>query len=531
MRKWMIWTAAVAGLLLVGLFVAGLILARRFEPYLREQTVAYLQKRFASEAEFRDLKVRLPLGSPLQMLLNAGKGAHVQVEGKGLLLRYRGRRDIPPMFKMDAFRFTVDLNSLWNGPVRVPNVTLTGMALNIPPKGDRPKLTGNTKENPPEPDKKDDDDSKKPSVIIDEVRADGTQLVILPKSADKAPLIFDIHKLRLYTAGPGVAMGYDAELTNAKPPGLIQSKGTFGPWDADEPSNTALTGDYIFNNADLGVFKGIAGTLSSTGKFKGELSDIDVDGEARVPNFQLTSARNPVPLKTKFHAIVDGTNGNTILDPVEAVLGQTTFVCRGGVVRYQGEKGKTVDLDVKMTAGHIDDLLKLAVKGPKPFLRGGFGLTMKMTLPPGQGEVADRLRVAGVFRLNDAHFTSSTVQDKIDGLSRRAQGKPGDETIDEVPTRLGGRFNLSQGLIDFSELKFSVPGARVELTGKFLFHSETLDFHGKAFLDAKVSQTMKGWKRFALKPVDPFFAKEGAGTRLKIKITGTRDKPSFGLDH
>jgi hypothetical protein len=354
--------------------------------------------------------------------------------------------------------------------------------------------------------------------------------VILPKSADKAPLVFDIHKLRLTSAGPNVAMGYDAELTNAKPPGLIHSKGTFGPWDTDEPSQTALTGDYVFNNADLGVFKGIAGTLSSTGKFKGVLSDIDVDGETRVPNFQLTSARNPMPLKTKFHAVVDGTNGNTILDPVEAVLGRTTFLCRGGVIRYQGEKGKTVDLDVKMANGYIDDLLKLAVKGSKPFLKGGFGLTMKMTLPPGPGEVADKLRIAGNFKLDEAHFTSVTVQDKIDGLSRRAQGKPGNEEIDEVPTRLAGRFNLAGGLIDFSQLNFSVPGARVELTGTFRFHTEQLDFHGKAFLDAKVSQTMKGWKRIVLKPVDPLFAKEGAGTRLKIKIVGTKSKPEFGLD-
>jgi len=30
--------------------------------------------------------------------------------------------------------------------------------------------------------------------------------------------------------------------------------------------------------------------------------------------------------------------------------------------------------------------------------------------------------------------------------------------------------------------------------------------------------------------VDPFFEKKGAGTVLPIKITGTRDSPSFGLN-
>jgi hypothetical protein len=41
---------------------------------------------------------------------------------------------------------------------------------------------------------------------------------------------------------------------------------------------------------------------------------------------------------------------------------------------------------------------------------------------------------------------------------------------------------------------------------------------------------MTGWKRLALLPIDPIFAKEGAGTVLRIKITGTRSNPAFGLD-
>ena len=53
----------------------------------------------------------------------------------------------------------------------------------------------------------------------------------------------------------------------------------------------------------------------------------------------------------------------------------------------------------------------------------------------------------------------------------------------------------------------------------------------QARLQAKISQTMTGWKHIALKPVDPFFSKAGAGTLLSIKVTGTRENPEFGLDH
>ena len=58
--------------------------------------------------------------------------------------------------------------------------------------------------------------------------------------------------------------------------------------------------------------------------------------------------------------------------------------------------------------------------------------------------------------------------------------------------------------------------------------ADVLDFLGSLKLQAKVSQTMTGWKRWALKPVDPFFAKEGVGTFLNIAVTGSSRQPQFG---
>ena len=39
-----------------------------------------------------------------------------------------------------------------------------------------------------------------------------------------------------------------------------------------------------------------------------------------------------------------------------------------------------------------------------------------------------------------------------------------------------------------------------------------------------------GWKSILLKPVDPFFSKDGVGTEIPIRITGTESEPHFGLD-
>jgi hypothetical protein len=59
---------------------------------------------------------------------------------------------------------------------------------------------------------------------------------------------------------------------------------------------------------------------------------------------------------------------------------------------------------------------------------------------------------------------------------------------------------------------------------------DTVNFHGTLKLVARVSQTVTGWKHWALMPVDPLFAKNGAGTFLKIKIDGPPKQPKFGLD-
>jgi hypothetical protein len=41
---------------------------------------------------------------------------------------------------------------------------------------------------------------------------------------------------------------------------------------------------------------------------------------------------------------------------------------------------------------------------------------------------------------------------------------------------------------------------------------------------------MQGWKRVLLVPVDPCFAKDGAGAQFDIAVTGPASSPKFGLD-
>jgi hypothetical protein len=352
-------------------------------------------------------------------------------------------------------------------------------------------------------------------------------LRILSKNPAKKPLEFNIHNLRFDSVGPGSPMKYDAQLTNPKPKGEIHSTGTFGPWVASEPGDTPLKGDYKFANADLSVFKSIAGILQSTGSFEGSLSAINAKGTAKVPDFRLAISGNRVPLETQFEVLVDGTNGNTVLQPVRALLGSTRFTTSGAVLKQKGDPRRTIDLNVNMPSGYMRDVLRLAMKG-EPFMEGRLNLKTKVSIPPLTTKVVEKLILDGEFSVTDGRFLKSNIQDQIDTLSRRGQGQPKNMAVDEVFSGMSGTFHLENELLRFRRLSFEVPGAAVNLAGTYDIDDDVLDFQGALKLRAKVSQTMTGWKRWALKPVDPFFSKEGAGTFLRIGVTGSSGKPQFG---
>jgi hypothetical protein len=534
-RKILIGLGITAGVVVLGLFIAARMLSGRVEPLIRAQVIEYLEKRFDSDVELGSLRVSMNMESPVLVLLRAGKGVQAHVTGTNIKLWHKRRHDVAPLIKLDNFRFQVELNSLLAKPYRAEMLRVEGLHITVPPRPKAPiwkdvkdiravkDLTPkDLKAQAPQP-------GQEIWVIVDTVICDGTKLTITPRDANKSPLEFDIRRLRLTSAGPGMAMSYKAELTNPKPPGLIFSDGHFGPWVADEPSATALDGIYDFQNADLGVFKGISGKLNSTGKFEGQIDHIIADGDTRTPEFRLTMSGNPMNLTTTYHAVIDGGNGNTLLEPVEATLGHTRFTVRGGVVRNKGEAGKTVSLDVKFREGHIEDLMRLSMKGPA-MMKGPVDLKVKMVLPPGKGEVADKLQLFGSFILNDGDFTSTTIQDRVDSMSSKAQGRPEDPAIKEVRTQLAGDFKMAKGVIEFPTLGVRIPGADLDLAGKYLFENQAIDFRGKLRLEAKLSQTQTGWKRWVLKPADRFFAKEGAGMLVRIKIEGTRDQPKFSRD-
>ena len=80
-KKWLAGIGIAAAVLLIGLTAAGIILKRRFEPYIRRQAIFYLRERFQSEVQLAGLHVSLPQLSPLRWALTRGRGTLLWVDG------------------------------------------------------------------------------------------------------------------------------------------------------------------------------------------------------------------------------------------------------------------------------------------------------------------------------------------------------------------------------------------------------------------------------------------------------------------
>jgi hypothetical protein len=338
----------------------------------------------------------------------------------------------------------------------------------------------------------------------------------------------------MHSVGPGQAMTFTARLTNARPPGAIDTSGHFGPWQRDDPRATPISGVYTFEHANLGVFNGIGGTLSSQGKYGGILQKIKVEGTTDVPDFSLKKGGAAVHLTTRFHAVVDGTNGDTILDPVDAKFGHSEFICSGGITQKPGERGKTIDLQAQTKYGRMEDILTLVVNG-KPILNGNVEFQSRILIPPGKQQVADKLNLDGQFHLTQATFTNHQDAQRLKLLSERASGiskkdeENGQGEKGAVASNLSAKFFLKDGVVHLARLSFEVPGAQIRLAGNFNLNSSAVDMRGDFQMHATLSETQSGFKALLLKPLDRFFEKDGAGFELPLSITGTRDHPAIGV--
>jgi hypothetical protein len=508
------WTSIAALATLVVLVVVATA-ASRTEP-LRKLVVSTLADRLESDVELAAFSV--------------DAFPRVVIRGNGLVLRLRGQpAGAPPLIEIDRFTVHSSIIDLLRRPRRFRKVTLERLSVNIPPGGLRTE--GASGEAAPTPARAESSGTAESPILVDELLADGALLRIIPRREGKPPKEFAIHALTMRTLGLAQAMPFTATLTNPVPKGQIETGGTFGPWQKDDPGSTPLDGTYSFQKADLGTIKGIGGILDSTGAFDGQIRRIAVKGETRTPDFHLDISQQPVALTTTFEAVVDGTDGDTYLNTVNAQFLKTSLTAQGAVVGTRGVRGRTVQLDVHIQEGRIEDLLRLAVRSEKPLMVGRVGLRSNFLLPPGESDVIERLELAGEFDVGAAKFTEANIQRRLAAMSHRARGRDPDERVENVVSDLSGKFRLKNATLTFSNLAFAMPGSIVRLHGSYGLATEALWFDGTLRMEATISEAAGGGlKGLLLKAIDPIFRKKGAGAIIPIRVRGTRENPKFGLD-
>ena len=228
----------------------------------------------------------------------------LSIDGRGLSLTRSGDEQRVPFVRIERFHASGSVFDVLRRSIE--RVEIDGFQIDVA-RGSRP-----------------DDDRTRPGrtrdLKIEEIKASHGLLRILPDDPEKLPLNFQLETVTFDDFSFDHSGRYTAHLTNPKPEGVIRSAGSFGPWNTASPRSTPLSGEYEFSDAKLETIKGIGGRLHSIGSFQGVLEHITVKGTTRTPDFQLDLAGQPMNLDTRFHAIVDGTSGDTHLREVDATL-------------------------------------------------------------------------------------------------------------------------------------------------------------------------------------------------------------------
>jgi hypothetical protein len=482
------------------------ISTHNLEPRLREWVVSSLSHSLESEVELGSITLDwIPL----------------KLRARDLVVRHHGRTDIPPLLVVSSFTVDLKPTELWSSTIG--RVTVDGLEVNIPPKdpetGKRPL---------PEPSPGSDDSSS--SLVVKRLTATNTRLSVIPREAGKNAKVWDIFELDMTNLRAGEAATFVAALVNPIPYGKVEASGRVGPWQSDEPGTSAIAGEYTFA-ADLGTIAGLGGDLSAVGTMEGTIERLATRGDTRTREFRLTDMDGlGLPLRTSYDAVVDGTKGDVELRRVDVDLGNSHFHASGAVEGTTGKKGKRVVVNLKSESADLAELLRFVSKAAQPPASGTLTIDAALDLPQGPENILDRVKIEGSVKAERVKFTNRGVQDKIDELSRRGQGRPTDMSIDEMASRMSTKFALDDGVFTYQGLSFNVEGATVTLDGTHSLRSKSVRLAGVVLLSATVSRTQTGFRSWLLRPFDPLFRKNGAGTRLAIRVEGTQDQPKVGLE-
>lgn len=503
--KYVLWgllgVAALAGILL------GLLAANW--PFTREAMIKRLEQGSSTRVEMRGF----------QSTFFPYPGCIAEEVTFRPIASSAGTKSQGPIITIRRLAIESTFFGLFSKPARIRSIAADGLRVHIPAGGAELHSAANARND---------------NVIIEELHAENAVLELASKREGGKPVVFQIHHIFFRNVGGGNKIPYQVSLHLPTPPGEVQSSGWLGPWKDENgmARSTPISGTYVLQRADLGIFKSIAGEVSSRGQFSGTLEAINVAGNTDIPQFEVTESGHRFHLATQFRGVVNLKNGDVTLPAVQVRVGNTTFAANLSVA---GEP-KSVALNVTQGKGEIQDLILLFSDAKASPVTGPVIFHVQALLPPEHRRFKQRVQLNGNFVIDPATFSSAESQAGIDKLSERAKGEKDKQKdhdadddaagLDRVHPRLDGQFVLRDGVANFSRASFSVPGAEGDMHGTYSILNKRVNLSGKMRMNATVSQATTGAKSFFLKIVDPFYKKKHVGAEIPITMTG-----SYGHTH
>ena len=435
----------------------------------------------------------------------------------GLTLRRKSAPDQPPIGTVQTFSVQGRWIDLFLLRRRIQLVEITAFHLVLPPPGSKAAQEdfppGSTT------------DFTGPDTPIARLEIHESVLDVLRENGKR--FTFPIRQLHIENMKKGRAMKYVVSMENAFPRGHIQASGSFGPLNANDAGATLVSGQFVFDQIRLhDVGEKVSGTMRSSGKFAGRLDAIDATADTDTPDFKVDDGK-PTPISGPIDCTVNGLNGDVVYHSMEAHTGASVLQASG---RTSGVGGKTTDLDLRITHGRAEDVLRPFLRKPVP-IAGPLALHAHAhLLPSKEGRFLQRLQVDGAFEVPKETVTVRDTEKRLSAFSQRAQGNKAPDPdkdkdkADEIPdavSSISGPARIRNAVVTTHGLLFEVPGARAKLDGTFNLHTSAVHLTGNVTTKADIAHDATGWKSILLKPLAPFFRKKPAGAVIPIVVTGT----------
>jgi hypothetical protein len=439
---------------------------------------------------------------------------HPGFEADNVALYRHGDTSIPPLATIQRMQVVGTWSNLLFHPHELYQIRLTGLHVQIPPRGTVAH-------------QKDFDhgvmstsDSK---MQINGILADQTTLDFLQPN-HRPPVRFQFARLEIHNVRQGQPMEFAMRVTIPGPGGTVVASGWLGPLQTQAYSKSLLRGDYILTNADLSRVSQIAGHVAGSGHYSGTLAHVLVTGDAAIPDFRAGSAHQ-VRLDAKYQVTVNGTNGDVAIEHA-AVTSAGNVITTSGLIAGTPKK---VTLTLETRNSSVADLLDM-VEESNPETRGKVSFQAAVEFQNGPEEFLKRLHLTGKIALADVHFDAAGTQGKMDAFSSRVRLSPPAGPKDDPPAVTAEAHSdtrFDHGMAYFPDVQVTLPGLVAHMHGTFNLLNTQVHFTGKLALQRGISHTATGWKAWLMKPLTPFFRHRDAGTVVAIAVTGTSRNPKI----